>query len=37
MAGQLYDPTLNEEEEVFQNYEMENQEAEDNEFNSYSF
>jgi hypothetical protein len=33
MAGQLYDPTRNEEEKVFQDYEIENEEAEDNEFN----
>jgi hypothetical protein len=33
MAGQLYDPTRNEEEKVFQDYEIENEEAEDNGFN----
>jgi hypothetical protein len=33
MAGQLYDPTRNKEEEVFQDDGIENEEAEDNEFN----
>ncbi len=33
MAGHLYDPTRNEEEQVLQDYEIENEEAEDNEFN----
>jgi hypothetical protein len=37
MAGQLYDPTRKEGEQGLQDYEIENEEAEDNEFNRYSF
>jgi hypothetical protein len=33
MAGQVYDPTRNEEEEVVEDYEIESEEAEDNDFN----
>jgi hypothetical protein len=33
MGGQLYNPTRNKEEKVFRDYEIENQAAEDNEFN----
>ncbi len=32
-AGQVYDPTRNEEEEVVEDYEIESEEAEDNDFN----
>jgi len=33
MTGQLYNPTHNEEEQVLRDYEIENEEAEDNDFN----
>jgi len=33
MAGQVYDPSRNEEEEVSEDYEIENEEAEENDFN----
>ncbi len=33
MAGQICDPTRNKDEEVLEDYEIENEEAEDNDFN----